>query len=661
MNSLLALVFMVHSGKVTFSGPAMTAPRLLAALSPIAGESLTTSSEMDNEVLLVQVKAMDSDRLMRLLADLSIGKWETAPKGRRLVRDKARLQKEEEAEFEDTGRRIQAEIPAVIRQAAPWDARSAVQKLTNVLSKPNEQTDASRLDTEASLPEHRALGRLILDAPPARMGSIRSLTEGHFASAPNAMQASLGPQTPAILASFVKEEDEYGAEMEALRGNPQLSPVADWFNHSHRMVKGAPSVTVKLKRLGLEKFWIEGGFTDASGSTNSVDHFQVALKPYALPAELRVPKLGQSNWKPTPAALEGIGRNDSGSKNDPLSIVGEGLSRVAQSVDASIVASIPDDALSPCGAMIEAQKAPTPAKFLDTMRHVMRFSVVEGVIVARPVFGGTARTAQVNRQVLSSLLDMMATKGLLAIEDLTHYFREQNTESDFHEARFNLETTEKTWPWLHCLEASQRVQRLGMLIWTSLDATTRQRMLTERGIPLSALNGDARQALANFVFENHSWYSNGNYDPLSFVDPTMAMPDGLPEGVRLTASVQLTPAAYTIRNGRILGHLLPVDVGRLAAEQAHGHEASFLPVAKTHFLPGTQRTVQIDVHLTKDLSFLMYFFDYGIDSGARPGPYTSLPEALLATIRETFEQEDRRLKYEERETHGGGESSPPPP
>jgi len=657
----LVLAVAIRGKAVTLAGPAMTAPRLLAALAPIVGESLSASSDMDNEVLFVQVKAMDSDRLMKLIADVSLGKWETTPKGRRLVRDKARLQKEQEAEFEDTGRRIQAEIPAAIRQSAPWDAQSAVQKLTNVLSKPNEQTEASRLDAEASLPEHRALGRLILDAPPARLGSVHPLTEGHFASAPNAMQSSLGPQTAAILASFVKEENEYGAGMEALRSDPQLSPVTDWFAHSHRMVKGAPAVTVKLKRLELEKFWIEAGFADASGSTNAVDHFEFALKPYTLPAELRVPKLGESNWKPTSAALEGIGRNEAGSKNDPLYIVGEGLGRAAKSVDASIVASIPDDALSPCGALIETQKAPTPAKFLDTMRHVMRFSVVDGVIVARPVFGGTARVAQVNREVLNFLLDLTARKGLLAIEDLTRYFREQNVESNFHEARFNLETTEKNWPWLHCLEASQRVQRLGMLIWTSLDATTRQRMLTERGIPLSALSGDARLALANFVFENGSWYSNGNWDPLSFIDPTVAMPDGLPDGVHLSASVQLTPGAYTVRNGRILGHLLPADIGRIAAEQAHGHEATYVPVAKTDFLPGTQRTVQIEVHLTKDLSFLMYFFDYGIDSGARPGPYTSLPESLLATIRETFEQEDRRLKYEERESRGGGESNPPPP
>lgn len=76
---------------VTFAGPADTAARLLPKVGAAAGLLLEADRRMKPQVLLVNVKAMPRERMLKLIADASGGKWEEITGGFRLTADNERM------------------------------------------------------------------------------------------------------------------------------------------------------------------------------------------------------------------------------------------------------------------------------------------------------------------------------------------------------------------------------------------------------------------------------------------------------------------------------------------------------------------------------------------------------------------------------------------
>jgi len=624
---------------------------------------------MDDEVLFVKVRTMDSDRLLDLIADLSWGKWEPTPTGRRLVRDKVRLHREKDLEAEVTGKRIQAEMPSALRGTAPWDAQAVLRRnleaATTVADMiPHGNVTEAQRTLALGTPAGRALARLILDTPPARLGSVAPRSTAHYASDSNLMQISLGNRASAITGTFAQEENEYGAAIASLPANRRTIAKTSVHLTSDFLqpISGAVHVVMKLQRLRPDQYSADAGFFDENGVVNAIGSSAFQLSPYPLPPELNIAKLTQTRWLPSPAALESVGRAQTEGNHDPLLAVGEGLGAVERTLGVSIVASIPDDALGPCGELLRSHKEPTPAEFLDSVRREMRFTVEDGVVIGKPAFGWNARATRVDRKAFDTLLATLARKGFVDFDDLGSYYRVQPSGNDMESWRLNLEDTDDRRPWLSSLKSWNRQERLSIRIWTGLDADTRQRLVMTRAIPLDVLGDDARRDLTTLIFDGDSSFHGLSAMRPAFTDPTLSLPDGLPESVACGASLEVTPQVFSTSKGRIAKLMTCEEIGEIAAQQARGRGTSFEPIGKIAFLPSTERRVNLAFRIANGFEIALSFTDDTVDANAAPVLYTGLPEPQRRAIQSSIDRVNWVLDFQDSQARiRATQTSPPPP
>jgi len=660
MTSLLALVMIGHSGAVTFSGPAMTVPQLLSRLTLVIGKALTASSDMDNEVLFVQVKAMDSARLMNLIAELSWGKWESTAKGSRLVRDKARLRRGEAEEAEETGRRIQARIPASLGQLGPWDASQAARRRTDlqeILNPPkdwgNPAWEAARRERYFAEPAQRALARLLLDAPASRLGEVAPWSEGHFGSEPNLVQKDLGLRAPAILKTYDSEEGAFEA---ASVLSPPDSAWDDWATPTPTPTVGPFHAVVNLHRDEPDIYKATAGFFDETGKLNTSGSFKLELNSYPLPPELRAPALLRSHWKVSKDALASVKGVPAEHQCDPLVGIGEGLSKVATTLSDSIVACIPDDTLPLCDYMLLRNGEPTPAQFLEAIRPEMRFSVADGLIVGQPVFGGTSRSSRINRMALKELIALALRKHYLDFDDLGPYFRTQEFGSGLEECQVD-SVLKGSDPWREPFLPICRETRLAIRFWTQLDARNQQAMSTADGIPLNQLGEGARQTLATLVFGGASSFGEKLGRQGGFCDATIGLPDGLPDKMVCSAQVEFKPQVFLVRHGVIAGYSACSDLGtdvaiRNLIEERGGKLRGLTEDLEALFLPDTEQCVTLNFRVPNRPTISIQISEHIPDLTANPGDEASLPEAQRRAIQAGMEAWDQARKAAESKTKG---------
>lgn len=631
MTSLLAVVLMAGLGTVTFSAPAMTVPQLLSRLTPVVGESLTASSDLDNEVLFVQVKGMDAARLLDLVADLSWGKWQRTPTGRRLVRVRTRIDRGEAIEAEETGRRIQAAIRAEMNQAK----RSLFED-----------------------PSGLAAQRLILDTPPAQLGSVRPYSVGHFASEPNPLQASLGPNAGTILRKFAKEQMKAVANIAILQESPNLmSALAEAFIESHPNISSRETAVINIMRPSfMNDYRVRTAFVDESGSQNTVETTDFDLDRIALPAELLDRKLAEDQWRPSTAAWECLGHTITSSAIEPLLIVGEYLGNIGKTLDESVVACVPDSALKDCETLFSQKNSATGAQFLDQIRDQMKFKVDGATVVGEPVFGWSAHAQRVNRRKFATVVDALIEKGFLSGEEIARYCRGESFDGELQACRLGLAAMGYWRPWLWAFQARNTEDRLGPQLWSMIDSATKQRMLARGGIPFGELSENIKQELRWYFYMQSPW-NVISYDPSSLDDPTMSLPNGLPENAICTASIDSDLYVAAIEGGRIIDSIRPDFLGSVLGFEERGRETTLGSSAKGDFLPIEQKTLFIDIELPPNFTIRLRCIDVLPDRKFRPGPVSSLPSSLRSEI----ERGHRRTREELdlMDSFLGGRTPPP--
>jgi len=636
----IALILAGHRA-VTFSAPAMAVPQLLSQLAPMIGEPLMASSDMADEVLFVQVQAIDAARLMNLIADLSWGKWEATPKGPRLVRDKGRLRQGIAEEAEETGRRIQTLIPTTLRQLGPWDAASAARRQVELETLERSESLESRVWLDAqrersfSNPAQRGLARLLLDAPASRLGAATPWSEGHFGSEPNRMQAGLGDRAPVILKAFSSEETSFEAATqltESWYANDKPTPAA-----------GSPHAVINLHREEPDSYRVTADFLDENDKLCANAWMKLTLSPYSLPDELRTPSLSLSPWVASKNALADMGLAPIEREREPLAGIGEGLSQVAITLGDSIVASIPDEALSLGYFLAFGSKKPTQAQFLGALKPEMRFAVTDGLIVGRPVFGGTSRTARVNRKAFRELTSTLSHKRFLDFDDLGTYFQAQEVNHDFESFHLNVVRYVGAQPWLSSLDPTDRDSRFAIRFWTQLDPSSRDAMQTRNGIPLGRLGEGPRHALEELVFAGESAFSKEARRRDNLCDATIGLPNGLPDNVLCSAKVEVRPAVFLVSDGKIAGLSECEEVGKTKAwrrsEEEHGGEPQDPPSPPPDqylFLPDVERCVTLTFRFPNRQVVSIPISDHAPDFSATPGDEDSLPDFHRRAIRDAY-------------------------
>src|SRR6185436_296005 len=86
--------------KVTFSCPGLAVPQLIEELSKAAHVTLFAPKAFQSDIITIRVKDATLSEILAKIGDLTAGDWQSKGDGFELIRSRAKLHAEEQAELE---------------------------------------------------------------------------------------------------------------------------------------------------------------------------------------------------------------------------------------------------------------------------------------------------------------------------------------------------------------------------------------------------------------------------------------------------------------------------------------------------------------------------------------------------------------------------------
>ena len=461
--------------KVTYTGPAISAKKLLEALSAQAGIELATSPQTAADVLVVVAKDVRLGDLLKRIAEAEAAEWKQEAAGYRLVRTEALAREQQRADVAERAKGYEAAVqrllgaadtgPAFDDAAARRIAESARQAQDTIMR------GEAGMRPSAKDPASRALARLLAGMPATTLASIPPNTRVVFANAPNRMQRLLGPNAGATLATFLKEQNVWA---QALTSTPRETDPPG----TRRIIYGGPDLSAKsIDRIGkalliVHRYTdrpmlsVEFKVADSTGKIVARATETLSLAP-PTPAggaptsggralklsdtakefatlmagpeaavqtsnrfmvRLRVGGTAMAMSSPGSPPAPAVGadwtqRLSRPEANEPLDYVtGEVLRSVAADLDATLVASIPDGTLiETCRRMLKANL--TAEQFLGFAQSNLALKVTResGWIVIGAAFPSEVLYSRVDRLSLGQLLRTAVKNTYLRLDEMAAY------------------------------------------------------------------------------------------------------------------------------------------------------------------------------------------------------------------------------------------------
>lgn len=418
---VLASFFVAAQAAVTFEAPAAPLSRLLPQLGKTLGTELSADQRLKNEVLLLQVKGVSRDELLRQIAETTGGEWVRKDQG------------------------------LILSMSASADAK---QKRADAIGK----GEAIRANYAKSAQRN--------------VGSFGGLADAVFAQLPAETLGSIG-----IRQRIVYSTNPVGSQR---RLSPELLKGLDLTRVRptiQREVDGVPVKAGPLHTLILilgRNIWGDGpGATllaaDASGTVFTTEptspffdmearnsastvltrpdarlDMSPALRTLAVRIADSYRSAGQSNFStseegsPTNATYsqEELAASTSAAadtpilapdRNEPLdAVLGEGLRRVAQSEEKNLIALLPDEAFGPSAAAL-SQGALTGRTFEHALvsEAGLVLTAKDGWLSVKPKFPSSARAFRANRAALGQLAADIAKTHRLSLDQQAAYANAQ--------------------------------------------------------------------------------------------------------------------------------------------------------------------------------------------------------------------------------------------
>lgn len=419
---LAILLLPLSLQNVTFSAPAAPAQRLLPELGQRMNLSLGADKNAGAAVLLIDVRDISQERLLKTIADVADAEWERDGSRLRLVRTPAKVN---QIWQEDAARRQDHIAKSLARDKVRVEKDGPITlELTHRLFDLQVQP---KLVSESIPQSARGALAAALTLGPGVLASVRAGQRVVYAPNPNRLQR---PLTNALTRVAIQAQRDLAAYQENLYNHkpskypdlifPELDPnLRDDVKTAHVIVtrpSGTDDLVVRLRRFGPS--------TQAIGESTYTIRFPKAkvtqtVPPIELPPLLRE-VVGRTEDSPEGKASpspELAAMLSDPERNEPMELMfGDFVRRFANR--RNVVACLPDPAFEAARRALRTSEVDLTGLFAQTD---LKAEEADGLVTIRPARPSLAHFDASPRAALRDLIASLRPAGYLRIEPIVAY------------------------------------------------------------------------------------------------------------------------------------------------------------------------------------------------------------------------------------------------
>jgi hypothetical protein len=553
------------SRKVTLSLPAARLANLLPKIGQELGVLMAPSGEVQDQVVLLDVKDATAEELMDRMAKTCCAVWTQLDDRYVLTRPNPMRIKLEADEIAERANTIRGSLERQSPEDKPFDATRADQLLAqfreyNDFIPATDGELATRykkyLAINAALPTQRLLVRLLKTIPPETLAALPA-GETSFALRPNRMQQPLGKGAEAAIATYLAEQ---GAWVSALAKMPE-GGIANirgevWDPRAFGAKPNANAhflVRVRTHRSVYRMLDTSLGIISSDGEFVTSANLRVeirrpppdpepSLKPLATDNALAVFRpeilsLGQTqkySWQQGAPVTFDRGLSEflaNPEKNDPLSLCWTDMFRsTCRAKGLNTLVWIDDRTFGMTLAVTPTYK-PTVATATQWLLGQHTAKIEDGWLTARPSQPMESLEAVTSRVALGRVLRLVARDPLPSLDSLVSAIGAEPLQDLM---------VKPLWMAVQPMYggiASNTLSRLDSLrFYGSLSPAMRQTLADGQEILLRNMTPTQRQALQDFMFRGAAGgrqlvrpqTPGAVYRPVTD-EPSMIYPNGLPD------------------------------------------------------------------------------------------------------------------------------------
>jgi|GEM_PF-6935501 len=468
----LAFSLLAPSIGVKFDEPAQTLEQLMPKLSEWTGQKLTVGSLMAKDVVLVRVMGADYNEVLAKLVKTVGGIWTKTSDGLRLDRDMQLEAKEILDANRERAEYLKAEIaklvvefnkqptfdPAKLRENAEAMIGQFQQGQQGQPSQPGQPRQPGgrgmqgMMGMQNSMPGGRAIIQTLSAMRPDELARIVIGQRVVYSSLPTPMQKPLPGNAINIMRAFVADQVKLGAQMGRGRNRGQGQQVQNEQPPASQQVpvpvKSFLIVTRNGFNQGLNFNYVVADNTGAAIGTGNLnlgqDGFrgnQAAQSGGAKSEDaIKLTPLGQASAQALgrtggPGGRGGFGGQQDQAQvqspelakllrdpvaNDPLSLhVSEVLK--AASGEKNFIALLPDSFAGSVSQLVRGSVSPDQVITISKDTWKMEVEQTDTWLTIAPLRRYDSRIQRVDRVALKTLLDSIAKKGSVRLDDLAIY------------------------------------------------------------------------------------------------------------------------------------------------------------------------------------------------------------------------------------------------
>lgn len=433
----MALAYLLLATNVSFSGPAARIENLLPDLGVALKRKLEAAPECRNEVLLIDVKDVDADLLLKKVAAAADAQWQTKPDGTLILtrppemvsKERNRILAERTAELQ----RLQSDLRAKTDALPAFDPKEA-QTILEGMQKPDGQPSFTPF--RGGVPGNRLAARILSRLPANVLATMREGDRMVFATRPTPWQRALPGGLEKDLAQFAKDQDVWAAT--ASGTDPGSGPMPMEHPVLSSTVGRPPfSLQVKVTHYSdLSPASADVIVSDRTGKpflrtnallvTKGIEKYtapRAAGEPWNLPAEGAAwGRATDLNYRggtqlPPRGLIEKATQPD---KYEPLSfVIGPSLAESARRRGHGIVANIPDILLG--SLEVHDGKVDLNALERQLVLHDVRHDDAGPIELVASDDPLNDRSDRVDRHALAALARALRLTGMARLDDLAAY------------------------------------------------------------------------------------------------------------------------------------------------------------------------------------------------------------------------------------------------
>lgn len=654
---VLASVFAAAGIAITFEAPAAPLSRLVPQLGKTIGTELSVDARLKNEVVLVRVKEVSREDLLRGIAETTGGEWTPNAKGLTLSMSASADAKQKRADAIAKGETIRAYYAKRAEEMKRHaDANSVGGLADAIFARLPVETLGSLGIRQRTVYSTRPVGLQRLLSSDLLKGLDLTRVRPTTQRVENGELVHMGPlHTLVLILGRNVWGDGPSATLLAADASGSVlttEPTSPFFEMELRTSKASvlrwPDASLDVPpNLRAFADRIAASFQNCAQNSSTSEWGTSPTDATYSQEELAAPA---ASLAATPILAPG--------RDEPLAaVLGEGLARLAAGEGKNLIALLPDEAFGPSA---EVFSQPTiPARELERRLRSeggMAFEAKEGWLFAKPRYPSVARTLRADRAPLARLIADVSKSHNLTLDQQATYAAAQPlvpTKASLEGTLLGL--IDLDWG-RRIAASSERGERELLRIVSGLGGTKGLRTPRSFGsLPPSVRSGlndlfyrsESGPAIRRLErLPDGSTYETEDADhSLVFIrsiatDRTALFPNGIPSGAILSFSTE----AKDVLVGWASNGLRPILSGEgtgiaLSSGSGRPMRAATTAPRLASYVPAKLATFEIAISVPERWSFARSLFETRYDAKAAPIAFADLP----ANYREQIENAEKEL------------------